>query len=373
MIMNLTDREWKSFLFPRIFTIKGGFYNKKPVEDINGTIPFIGATDSNNGITQFNTRENIDRTSKTGDNNNADISMKIYDGNCIVVTNNGSVGYAYYQKHPFTCSHDVNPLYLNDVELTEELACFLISAIEKQRVCFAYVRKWRPMRMKKSKILLPVDENGNPDYGFMTNYVHEMRKNKIDEYADYCQKKLNIIGDVCSVNELNEVNWKPFYIKEIFVTPKRGKRIVENNHISGNTALVSSNGKNNGVTHFIGNTTKVKIYNNCLSVANGGSSAGKTFFHPYRFIASDHVTQCWNRNLNEYQYLFIATVMSKALMGKYSFSHEISDPRIAKEKIMLPITDDGSPDFDYMDKYCRNLIRRKYQSYLNYRNSINNS
>lgn len=365
--MKLTDREWKSFLFPKIFTIKGGFYNKKPTEDADGTIPFIGATDSNNGITQFNTVENIDSTSKTGDEKNADLSAKIFDGNCIVVTNNGSVGYAYYQKHPFTCSHDVNPLYLKDAELTEELAYFLIGAIEKQRVCFAYVRKWRPKRMRKSSILLPIDENGKPDYEFMKAYVHEMRENKINEYKGFANRQLKEIGKYSKIKPLNEMEWEPFFIKEIFEEPKRGKRIVEKNHIEGSTVLVSSYGKNNGVTNFIGNKDKVKFYDNCLSIANGGSSAGKTFYHPYTFIASDHVTQCWNKELNRYQYLFLATVMTKALMGKYSFSHEISDPRIAREKIMLPVTENGEPDFDYMDKYCRNLLLTKYNAYLDYR------
>ena len=59
--------------------------------------------------------------------------------------------------------------------------------------------------------------------------------------------------------------------------------------------------------------------------------------------------------------------MTNALMGKYSFSHEISDPRIAREKIMLPVTENGEPDFDYMDKYCRNLLLTKYNAYLDYR------
>lgn len=368
--MKLTDREWKSFLFPEIFIIKGGFYNKKPTEDANGIIPFIGATDSNNGITQFNTVENINNTSKTGDDKNADLNAKIFDGNCIVVTNNGSVGYAYYQKHPFTCSHDVNPLYLKDVELTEELAHFLIGAIEKQRVCFAYVRKWRPKRMRKSSILLPIDKKGKPDYEFMKAYVHEMRENKLNEYKKFANRQIKEIGKYNKIKHLEEMEWKPFFIKDIFESLKRGKRIVEKDHIEGLTALVSSYGKNNGVTNFIGNKDKVKFYYDCLSIANGGSSAGKSFYHPYTFIASDHVTMCWNKELTSYQYLFLSTAITKALMEKYSFSREISDPRIAREKIMLPVTENGAPDFEYMEQYTKNLLIKKYSQYLNYIKSL---
>lgn len=181
----LEDKQWKEFLFPEVFEIKGGFYNKKPIAEENGTIPFIGATDSNNGITQFNSEQRIDETSKTGDKNNVSLDKKIFKGNCIAVTNNGSVGYAYYQRHPFTCSHDVNPLYLRNRTLTPSLAYFLICIIEKQRVCFSYVHKWRPKRMKKSKILLPVNDKGVPDYEYMEQYSKNLMSKKIQSYIKY--------------------------------------------------------------------------------------------------------------------------------------------------------------------------------------------
>ena len=189
-MLQLNDREWKEFLFPDVFEIKGGFYNKKPLFEVDGNIPFIGATDSNNGITQFNTKNRIDQTSKTGDANNATLDKKIFAGNCIVVTNNGSVGYAYYQKHPFTCSHDVNPLYLKNRMLTPSIAYFLICVIEKQRVCFSYVHKWRPKRMKKSRILLPVTDQGDPDYDFMEAFIKEREEIKRKEYLEYANRKI---------------------------------------------------------------------------------------------------------------------------------------------------------------------------------------
>lgn len=58
--------------------------------------------------------------------------------------------------------------------------------------------------------------------------------------------------------------------------------------------------------------------------------------------------------------------MTKALTGKYSFSHEISDPRLAKERIMLPTTESGEPDYEYMEQYIKNLMIKKYKSYLDY-------
>jgi hypothetical protein len=40
---SLSDRTWKDFRYDQIFDIKHGFYNKKPEDNPNGDIPFIGA------------------------------------------------------------------------------------------------------------------------------------------------------------------------------------------------------------------------------------------------------------------------------------------------------------------------------------------
>lgn len=170
---------WKTFNFVDIFQIKKGFYNKKPPCYEYGNIPFIGASDSNNGFTGFTTYSSIEENSKVGYGRNEPIEQKIYKGNAICVTNNGSVGYAYYQQHPFTCTHDVNPLYLKDRELNRHIAMFLISCIEKQRVCFTYARKWRPKRMVKSRLMLPVNADGHPDWDFMEQYMRNVESNEL--------------------------------------------------------------------------------------------------------------------------------------------------------------------------------------------------
>ena len=146
--------KWKAFEFTEIFIIRNGFYNKKPPCYEDGNIPFIGASDSNNGFTGFTTKEAIDANSKTGYGKNEPIGRKLFPANAICVTNNGSVGYAYYQQREFTCTHDVNPLYLKNHTLNKYIAMFVIRCIEQQKVCFAYARKWRPKRMVKSRLLL---------------------------------------------------------------------------------------------------------------------------------------------------------------------------------------------------------------------------
>lgn len=179
------DVKWKAFLFPDVFEIKNGFYNKKPVPSGKGVIPFLGATQANNGITEFYTLEEIKNNSKTGKGKNESIERKLFKGNCIAVTNNGSVGFAYYQIADFTCSHDINPLYLKGKTLNSYIAKFLITAIEQQKVCFEYARKWRPMRMRKSQILLPVNDKNEPDYEYMEQYMKNLEAKKLERYYEY--------------------------------------------------------------------------------------------------------------------------------------------------------------------------------------------
>ena len=172
--IRLEGNEWKWFRYDEIFVIRKGFYNKKPEFIVDGEIPFIGATDSNNGVTSKCDVKTIEETSKTGEGVNAPLYEKIFEPNCITVSNNGSIGYAFYQSKRFTCTHDVNPLYLRGHEMNVYIAMFLCTLIEKDRYRWTYGRKWRPSRMPDSKIKLPVTEDGRPDWGLMENYIKSL-------------------------------------------------------------------------------------------------------------------------------------------------------------------------------------------------------
>lgn len=230
----LNEKEWKEFFFTEIFDIRKGFYNKKPEDSGEGTIPFLGATDSNNGVTRFLTLQEIDSSSKTGDMNNAPIEKKIFPGHAIAVTNNGSVGHAYYQATEFTCSHDINPLYLRDHEMSRDEADFLIKAIEEQGKLFQYARKWRPVRMVKSKIMLPVDDNGKPDYGYMAQYASEMREGMLMRYRNYVAGQLSQL-EYEDIPALDEKEWKEFRIGELFEVSRPKARNKDDYDMGGYT------------------------------------------------------------------------------------------------------------------------------------------
>ena len=131
---------------------------------------------------------------------------------------------------------------------------------------------------------------------------------------------------------------------------------------------VSSSATNNGVDDYVGNVERVRIFDNCLTLANSGS-VGSTFYHPYHFVASDHVTSLKQTGMNKYCYLFIATLASR-LKEKYNFNREINDPRIKREKILLPVKD-NKPHYVHVSNYVKNIFADKYDEYLSYAQKIN--
>ena len=135
--------------------------------------------------------------------------------------------------------------------------------------------------------------------------------------------------------ELTNRVWKEFSLTEVFTEIQRGKRLKKDDHIHGNMPYISSTASNNGIDGFVGNKIRVRIFENCLTLANSGS-VGSTFYQPFNVVASDHVTKLENENFNKHIYLFLATMVSR-LNEKYSFNREINDQRIKKEKILKEI------------------------------------
>lgn len=343
----LSDREWKEFRIGDLFEVSRG--NAKNLTDIkdDGDIAVVSASDKNNGCQKF-----------TNKINNEAIFKKV-----ISVNNNGSIGFTYYHPYNFIASSDVSILQ-KEKYLSENLAKFICNQIKIQSDKYHYGYKMSNNRLLNQKILLPVLENGEPDFDFMENYIHELEQEKLSEYKSYAQKQ---VSELCYQEiELLEIKeWKDFLLTDLFENIQRGKRLTKENQKEGNTPYISSSAQNNGVDNYISNTMGVRFFENCLSLANSGS-VGSCFYEPFKFVASDHITHLKNSKNTKYSYLFTATLLNR-LSQKYNFNREINDKRISNEIIILPITSDGKPDYAYMEQYTKNLMLRKYCEYLDYK------
>lgn len=351
----IEHNNWKEFLFTEIFDIQKGFYNKKPPCFEEGNIPFIGASDSNNGITGFTDYGTIKANSKIGYGKNEPIEKKIFKGNAICVTNNGSVGYAYYQVSDFTCTHDVNPLYLLNHELNRYIAMFLIACIEKQRVCFAYARKWRPKRMVNSRIMLPATTEGTPDWQFMEAYMKQQEQAILKPTIERLCKQL-IINELMGGGKLSNLTWKEFVFGDEFSITATGSGIDKNKLIKGEgeNPYITRTDCLNGIDGFIPEQAS-KYRMDEGNVITIGLDTQTVFYQPKAFYTGQNIQIIRHPQLDKHNAMFLIVAIQK-LVERFSWgSYGATLTRLRKSRIYLPANQDGEPDFAFMSSFMQQV------------------
>lgn len=310
----------------------------------DGKIPRISAKGLNNGVQQYT---NVVEDSNFRTSNNF-ISISF-------------LGDSFY--HPYLASVDmkIHILKLKNIELNKYLGLYLTTTLNNQMNKYDYGNQLSLATLKKGKILLPINCENEPDFEYMENIMINIEKEQIKKYIDYLGKINNNVGEG---ETLDDVKYKKFYLNEIFEDIQRGKRLTKANFIAGETPYVSSSAESNGIDAFIGNEEKVRIFEDCITLANSGS-VGSTFYHPYKFVASDHVTHLKHDSFNKYIYLFLASII-KRLKSKYNFNREINDNRLKREVIILPITENGDIDYKFIEEYMMNLEAEMINKYLKY-------
>ena len=102
---------------------------------------------------------------------------------CLTIANSGSVGACFYQPFKFVASDHVTKLK-ND-NLNEYSYKFISSIVKRLGIKYSFNREMNDTRIKKEKILLPVNEKKEPDYEYMENYMKQLEYKKIKEYLHY--------------------------------------------------------------------------------------------------------------------------------------------------------------------------------------------
>lgn len=154
--IELGVKAWRNYQLKDLFDfVKGKRLTKEDI--VPGKINFLGAISDNNGV-----REKIE-------------TEYCWEGNCITVNYNGSVGEAFYQEKKFWASDDVNVLYAKKTwEMNKFIALFIITVIKANKYRFSYGRKWTMEKMKDSIIKLPSKSDGSPNFEYMEKYIRTL-------------------------------------------------------------------------------------------------------------------------------------------------------------------------------------------------------
>lgn len=162
-------KEWTAYKIENVFNILSG-KRLTQAEMISGNIPFVSAAAINNGITSF-----------IGNNNSS------LDKNVLGVNYDGNGGMAISFFHPYDClfSDSVKRFHLKNYTDNKYTLLFLKQTILKQREKYVYGYKFNETRMKKQKIMLPINSKGEPDYKYMEDYMKYLEQKKLLEYLEY--------------------------------------------------------------------------------------------------------------------------------------------------------------------------------------------
>lgn len=337
--MKLSDRNWKPFYISELFEIENCKCSNVS-QFSSGNIPYIGATNRNNGVLKYIQN---------------DLS-KITQGNCIVFIcdGDGSIGYNIYKKENFIGSTTLK--VGRNKFLNKYIGLFITTVTDRARNIYNFGYKRNETHLKNEKIYLPMNNEGQPDYEFMEAYMREKENKLKNQYKQFISFRLK--NECKKPNQSKE--WKVFEIDKVFSYIKRGKRHISKNRKIGKIPYYSASSDNNGITDFIANPV---FLIDKISIVY--STFGDAYYSGNNYTASDEMNIFSNKKINKYNALFIVQAL-KQNKNKYSFARKAFTNKILKDKILLPITKAGEPDYEYMENYMKYLEQQKLKQYLEY-------
>ena len=345
----MEQSNWQWFNVGKLFTLqKCKCSNATELLEEGDEIAYIGAKKTENGVMQIVKR----------------VDELVTRGNCLVFIGDGqgSVGYCIYQPIDFIGSTTLIAGY--NKHLNPFIASFLISVLDKERYRYSFGRKYKKEIIANSQIQLPAIKNAKDEYEPNWQYMETFVKDQIiPQLPKKAQKVWLQKYDTKPLQEmtmkLNTDEWKEFALSDIF-TIRRGKTLTSDVKESneGEIPCVNGTSTNNGILCYLNEEVEKygfeKMPTPSLSLCRVGTS-GLTFVQtkPY-YIADNAFCLQLKENQNFYVYLFLSTLLDKECI-KYCYGRTISSEKYMRTIIRLPVTPEGTPDWQFMEDYIKSL------------------
>lgn len=328
--------KWGKFRVGDLFEIKPTKSYKMRNADLldGGNTPVVVNSAFNNGIGGFTTQEPTEK------------------GGIITFSDTVDANTIFYQEKPFAGYSHVQGVYpvgewtneWDKYSLLFFASCFKSTAL---RYGFDYSNKFRRDVALELKVLLPQTPDHTPDFDYMENYMKNLTK--------LAAKRVEKLKEEKPQTKIDTSNWKKFKVGELFDVTN-GKKYPSSIRQTGELPLISTTANNNGISDYIKDRND-GVYSNCITVAYSGS-VGATFYHKEKVFVGETVIALLPKfKMNQYSGLFICSILSK-INSKFSYTQKIKVLQYKNEAISLPVTPEGTPDFDYMENYMKNLTEK---------------
>ncbi len=355
----LSEKEWKVF---SAFGENGLLHIATTSSSIDGIklkggttkqVPYVTRSDVNNGIARFVSDSNYEFGSD--------------DAGCITVGLDTQT--AFYQPHKFVTGQNIQ--VITGEQLNEATAQFLVTTLKEQmRAKFNWGGNGATLgRMKHLEVMLPVDNKGDPDYAYMTLYSTEVRCGMLMKYKNFIAGRLSQLEHK-DIPALDEKEWKKFKalgddgIFDIATTSSSIDGIRLKDGQKKNLPYVTRTDNSNGIAYFVSSENLFYGYDpaGCITV---GLDTQTAFWQPHDFVTGQNIQVISGNKLNQYLAQFIVPLLRSQMTAKFNWGgNGATLGRMKHLEIMLPVSDDGKPDYEYMEQYAKNMMLRKYEQYL---------
>ena len=349
---------------------------------IEGNTPVLSNSSTNNGVGGYS---GLEPTEKGGIITFSDTTT---GGDTMFYQADAFIGYPHVQgMYPFAID-----------KWDEKCSLYAISTIRKAAGDgWSYAVKFNRALVRELMIELPVVENPNSDHKYtvadidwqyMCDRITELECERISELDAYLQasglneyelteddkkilslsaKRASDKDGTLEDNSETEVRFGKFKATDLFDI-KKGKRLTKADMIEGNINFVGSSASNNGITARISNNEYLHPAHTFTVSYNG--SVGEVFLQDEPFWASDDVNVwCPKFPYNQRVVEYIMSVV-RHLKDKYSYTVKWTLGKMQAEILDLPIKSDGTPDFNYMERYIRAMEKVVIADVVKYRDNV---
>ncbi|WP_323843483.1 restriction endonuclease subunit S [Moraxella sp. Pampa] len=349
--LKLTDREWGEFFIGDIFSIKiGKSIDGNKVDRVNGQFAYITRKENTNGLDGF-----------------IDYDISYLNKDFPVITIGNETAEPFVQEFPFFTGTKVNILKPKE-QLNRYVLFFICSSLKMHKTKYSYSFTINSTRLKKQNILLPINNQGNPDWQFMEDYIKQIeQKQKTDLINYYSNKLLEIISDT----NYQDVQWDIFKISDFF-NFMRGNQNNMAKCEKGDIPLISARKVDNGYKDFIADNGKRLFPAHIITLNNDGDGGvGLAYYQSTQTALDTHVTALLPKiNLTKSAMLYICLMIS-IQRDKFSHGYSINNERLSAQKIMLPIDNNSNPNWQFMEDFIKNIEKDKIETLLSYLNQYN--
>ena len=367
---------WHEFKVGDLFDVLLSAGDNKISDLPKGEIPLITSGASNNGIAGF---------VAFGDGD-----AQLFDEGVLTADMFGNV---LFQPNSFyAVSHGrVNVLKPIDDGATMLPLLFIASLIKKQtigRYGFDYMLS--STRLHDLSIELPVTVDDTPDYEFMETYIRELENQRIRELENQRIHELETYLQVTGLNDIKltleeekavsdwrecetighgNLKFKKFAPLDLFDFPMAKSLNKDDLVLKENgSPYVTRTVENNGVNMLVDLTGVSDEYVNAGNEFSFGLLGLTAFYQKNPYVAGQFVRRFVPKfDMNETLSMYFKTLIDKLKPELQTTSIKGYVDVLAKPLWDLPVTNDGTPDYDFMETFIRAQEKLVMQCLDNFR------